>query len=54
MVLLFFISKKEGLPEEIKKAKLSEIKEMRKKQKYLKEVEMFDSRYKKIKFFGIF
>lgn len=42
----------EGVPEEIKKAKINQIKELRKKSKYLKEVEMFDARYKKIKFIG--
>ena len=44
-----FISR-EGLPEEIKKAKVEEVKTLKKQMKNKKEAERFELKYKKIKF----
>ncbi len=43
---------KEGIPEELKLAKRAELKELKKQEKKKKEAEMFELKYKKIKFFG--
>ena len=42
---------KEGMPEDIKKAKMASLKELKKGEKKKKEALLFELRYKKIKFF---
>ena len=45
---------KEGIPEALKEAKRKEIKELKKLERKKKEAEMFELKYKKIKFFGTY
>ena len=41
---------REGLPEEIRKAKKAQLVELKKEAKKRREAELFESKYKKIKF----
>lgn len=43
--------KGDTMPEEVKKAKKKELKELKRGEKHKKEAELFETRYKKIKFF---
>ena len=45
---------KEGIPEDLRVAKKKELKELKKLERKKDEAEMFELKYKKIKFFGKF